>query len=275
MLGKNLGIIGAGSIAEALLKGILGFKTFLPEHIYVINKSNDFRLRFFKDNYNVNITRSYEEIASMCDILVIAVKPKDIGDLMAALGDFLSEKHIIISVVAGISTKFIEDMLSKKVRIVRAMPNTSCQIKESATAVACGSYTDAECMKIAEDILSAVGKVIRVDEGCLDAVTGLSGSGPAYVYLMMEAMTEAGMRAGLDRDISEKLAVQTVFGAAKMVLETGEAPGCLRQKVTSPGGTTVAGLKALEQKGFSASIIEAVNSAAQRSREMMLENGLG
>jgi pyrroline-5-carboxylate reductase len=275
MLGKNLGIIGAGSIAEALLKGILGFKTFLPEHVYVINRINDFRLRFFKDNYGVNITRSYEEIASMCDILVIAVKPKDIGDLMAILRDLLSEKHIIISVVAGISTKFIEDMLPKKVNVVRAMPNTSCQIKESATAVTCGSYTDAECMKIAEDILSTVGKVIRVDEVCLDAVTGLSGSGPAYVYLMMEAMTEAGIRAGLDRGISEKLAVQTVFGAAKMVLETGETPGYLREKVTSPGGTTVAGLNALEKKGFSASIIEAVNSAAQRSREMMLENRLG
>ncbi|MGI6486369.1 MAG: pyrroline-5-carboxylate reductase [Tepidanaerobacteraceae bacterium] len=274
-MGKNLGIIGAGSLAEAFLKGILEHKTFLPENIYVINRSDDHRLNFFKENYFVNITRSYKEIAAMCDVLVIAVKPKDIIDLMAVLGKFLNENHIIISVVAGITTKIIEDTVSKNIRVIRAMPNTSCQIKESATAVACGTYADSECIKIAESILLSIGKVIRVDEGCLDAVTGLSGSGPAYVYLMMEAMTEAGIMAGLDRGISEKLAAQTVFGAAKMVLETGEGPEYLRQKVTSPGGTTVAGLNVLEKEGFTKSIIEAVNSAARRSRQIMLENKIG
>jgi len=268
----GLGIIGTGSMAEALLAGILSCNLIIPENIYVINRKNDDRLNFFRANYCVNTTRDYREVVACCDTVIIAVKPKDMGDLLSHIREYVTKDHIIISVAAGISTYFIEDRLGRKARIVRAMPNTSCQVKESATAIAAGSHADIHSIKAARDIFSSVGKVVMVEEEALDAVTGLSGSGPAYVYLMLEALTEAGINAGLGREISEQLAVQTVFGAAKMALESGEAPTHLRRKVTSPGGTTMAGIKTLQQMGFSASIMEAVRNAAERSRQMLMEN---
>lgn len=151
------------------------------------------------------------------------------------------------------------------------MPNTSCKVKESATAMAFGRYARKAAWDFAEEIFSSIGKVSMVEEGMLDAVTGLSGSGPAYVYLMMEAMIEAGMKAGLPYEISQDLAIQTVLGAAKMVLETKESPKHLREKVTTPEGTTMAGIKVLENAGFTDTIIEAVESATRRSQEMMIE----
>ncbi|MCR4430240.1 MAG: pyrroline-5-carboxylate reductase [Tepidanaerobacteraceae bacterium] len=268
----SLGIIGAGAMAEALLAGVLSCGLLYPENVYVINRKNDERLKFLKETYGVNVTRQYSEVFSCCDNIIIAVKPKDMADLIGKIREFVSEKHIIISVAAGISTSFIESRLEKKIRVVRAMPNTSCQVKASATAIAQGAYSDEHSISVARELFSSVGKVVIVDEKALDAVTGLSGSGPAYVYLMLEALTEAGISAGLAKEISEQLAVQTVFGAAKMALESGEAPVHLRRKVTSPGGTTMAGIKTLQQMGFTASIVEAVRNAAERSRQLLMEN---
>lgn len=268
----KLGFIGAGSMAEAILKGILSRQLILPKNIYVINRKNDERLSYFENSYGINTTRNYGDIASKCDMLVIAVKPHDIDDLLDTLREFVTADHILITVVAGITTKFVETQLGKKVQVVRVMPNTSCQVKESATAIASGNYVNKNSMKLVCDIFSSVGKVTRVEEDMLNAVTGLSGSGPAYVYLLMEAMIEAGIQAGLSEPLSKELAIQTVFGAAKMALETGESPNRLRKKVTSPGGTTMAGVKTLEAMGFSSSIIKAVDNAAKRSKEMMLEH---
>lgn len=268
----RLGIIGAGSMAEALLKGMLSCKLFSSGDVFVINRKNDERLNFFRENYSVNTTRDYKELLNECRTIIIAVKPKDMGELLSHIREYVTRNHIIISVAAGIETGFIENRLGKGVQVVRAMPNTSCQVKESATAIALGRYTGDEAIKAAEEIFSSVGKVVIVEEQALDAVTGLSGSGPAYVYLMLEALTEAGIKAGLVREISEQLAIQTVFGAAKMALESGEAPVHLRRKVTSPGGTTMAGINTLQQMGFTASIMEAVRNAAERSRQMMMEN---
>lgn len=272
MLKENLGFIGAGSMAEAILNGILSRKMVSPEQIYMINRKNNERLDFFHKNYGINTTRDYFEVVSNCKILVIAVKPQDIESLLFTLKDLTTPEHIIITVAAGISTTFVEQQLGKNVQVVRVMPNTSCQVKESATAIVEGRYVKPSSMDTVFKIFSSVGKVAQVNEDMLDAVTGLSGSGPAYVYLLMEAMIEAGIKAGLSEDLSKDLAIQTVFGAAKMVLETGESPKRLRRKVTSPGGTTMAGVKTLEAMGFSTSIIKAVNSAAKRSHEMMLEN---
>lgn len=270
----NLGLIGAGSIAEALLKGMLSCGVYMPGEIFVINRKNDERLRHFAEKYGVNTTRDYREVVSKCTTLVIAVKPKDVNQLLLTIREYVTADHVLISVVAGISTAFIESRLGGRVQVIRAMPNTSCQVKESATAVARGRYAGPGALEVADGIFSSVGKVIHVEEEALDAVTGLSGSGPAYVYLMMEAMIEAGIKAGLEREISEKLAIQTVFGAAKMALESGEAPGHLRKKVTSPGGTTMAGIETLESLGFTNSIIEAIKKAAARSRELMMETSL-
>ncbi|TYP57379.1 pyrroline-5-carboxylate reductase [Thermosediminibacter litoriperuensis] len=266
---NRLGFFGAGSMAEALLKGILSASVLAPEDIFVINRKNDDRLKFFEKTYGVNTTRDYGRLVGECGTLVIAVKPGDVKGIMLKIRDFLTQQHTIISVAAGITTSRIEEFAGKRIRVIRAMPNTSCQVKESATAIAAGRHAGRDDLEKAFRIFSSVGQVIKVDEKWLDAVTALSGSGPAYVYLMMEALTEAGMKEGLPREISYELAVQTVFGAAKMVKETGEHPVCLRKKVTSPGGTTMAGIETLERMGFTNCIIQAVNSAARRSREMM------
>jgi len=272
MLEHKLGFIGAGSIAEAILKGILSHKLFEPENIYVINRKNDERLEYLREKYGINTMRDYEYMVSRCDILVIAVKPKDVRSLLDSLGAKVTEDHIIITVAAGITTAFIEERLPKKVQVVRAMPNTSCQVKESATAISPGKFVRQASLKLVSDIFSSVGMVAEVGEDKLDAVTGLSGSGPAYVYFLMEAMIEGGIQSGLSEKLSRELTVQTVLGAAKMIMETGESPGVLRRRVSTPGGTTMAGIEILEAMNFSQSIIRAVDNASQRSREMMLEN---
>jgi pyrroline-5-carboxylate reductase len=273
VLGK-VGFFGAGSMAEALLKGLLGAGVFRAEDIIVINKQNDQRLEYIRKTYDVKVTRDYSEIAGECSILMLLVKPKDVGEVMERIKSHLNERHLIISVAAGITTSFIESFYSKELKVIRAMPNISCQVKESATAIAAGRYAGGRDLKKASEIFSSVGKVYFVDEKWLDAVTALSGSGPAYVYLMMEALTEAGVRAGLPEKVSYELAVQTVFGAAKMVVETGEEPLTLRKKVTSPGGTTMAGIETLEKMGFVNAIVQAVKSAARRSVEMRKESGV-
>jgi pyrroline-5-carboxylate reductase len=268
----KLGIIGAGCIAEALINGLTSGGKFLPRDIYVINRKNNDRLKYISEKYGVNTSKSYKKIADQCKVLIIAVKPNDVSCALTAINNFVKEDHVIISVAAGISTEFVENKLSKKAQVVRVMPNTSCQIKESATAIATGRFAGHFALDVARDIFSTVGKVFVVEEELLDVVTGLSGSGPAYVYLMMEALMEAGVNSGLDRSVSEQLAIQTVFGAAKMALESGENVIHLRKQVTTPGGTTLAALQTLNAMGFTATIVEAAKKAAQRSRDMLLEN---
>ena len=269
---KSVGIFGAGSIAEATLDGILSQAIMPPEDIYVTNKQNDDKLQLLRERYKVNTTRDYKEILSKCRYLIIAVKPVDVYELLISLQKFVTTNHIIITLAAGISTKFIETVLDKKVQVIRAMPNTACKVRESATAITLGSYATKEAQDFAEEIFSSIGKVSVVEETMMDAVTGLSGSGPAYVYLLMEAMVEAGVKVGLPRRLSEELTVQTVYGAAKMVIETGESPKKLRKQVTTPGGTTMAGIKVLEKADFTDLLIKAVENAAGRSKEMMKEH---
>ncbi len=265
---KSVGIFGAGSIAEAMLDGILSQAIMPPEDIYVTNKQNDDKLQLLRERYKVNTTRDYKEILSKCRYLIIAVKPVDVYELLISLQKFVTTNHIIITLAAGISTKFIETVLDKKVQVIRAMPNTACKVRESATAITLGSYATKEAQDFAEEIFSSIGKVSVVEETMMDAVTGLSGSGPAYVYLLMEAM----VKVGLPRRLSEELTVQTVYGAAKMVIETGESPKKLRKQVTTPGGTTMAGIKVLEKADFTDLLIKAVENAAGRSKEMMKEH---
>lgn len=271
MTGK-IGIIGAGSIAESLISGLISGELYPPREICVINRKNDERLHYIRETYGVHTTRSYKEIFAYSDVIIIAVKPHDVLGLLMTIRDYVCEDHIIISVAAGINTSFIENNIGKKVQVVRVMPNTSCQVKESATAISPGRFADQRALTIVQKIFSTVGKVFIVEEEALDGVTALSGSGPAYVYLMMEALMEAGVNSGLDRRLSEQLAIQTVFGAAKMALETGEDVRYLRKKVTSPGGTTMAAVETLKKMGFARSIVEAAKNAAQRSREMLAEN---
>lgn len=268
---RTIGIFGAGSIAVAMLDGILSQNIINPEDIYVTNKQNDEKLHALREKYNVHTTRDYKEILSNCRYLIIAVKPIDIDNLLKQLKNDITDNHIIITLAAGVATSYVEDALGKKIQVIRAMPNTACKVRESAMAIALGRYAKEEARNFAEEIFSSVGKVSIVEEDMMDAVTGLSGSGPAYVYLLMDALIEAGVKAGIPRPLSEELTVQTVYGAAKMVVETGQSPSKLRSEVTTPGGTTMAGMKVLENADFIGLIVKTVESAAKRSAEMMQE----
>jgi|Deesub1362A_J573_1020465.scaffolds.fasta_scaffold00386_11 pyrroline-5-carboxylate reductase len=266
---KKIGIIGAGSMSHALIKGLINSKVNIAsEHILVTNKNKIHRLHYLKETYGVNITGSNKKVALESDIIIIAVKPNDVKDVLNDIGSVLTQNQLLISVAAGITTEYIEKNLENRVAVIRAMPNTSCHVNESATALAEGKWCKTKHLEMATEIFSSVGRVLKVKESAIDAITGLSGSGPAYVYLLMEGLIEAGIVSGLSRKESFDLAVQTVLGAAKMARETGEEPTLLRKKVTSPNGTTEAGIKVLEQKGFKESLILAVQNAANRSKEL-------
>lgn len=266
--GKTIGFLGAGSMAEALMRGLIQGGVVRPEQMIVTNRSNRERLETLHRRYGVRTASTKAELVTQADILVVLCKPKDVSDLLSEIRPYTFRGQLMLSVAAGVSTAYLATGVAAGVRIVRAMPNTSCQVGESATAICLGEGAGDEARKICRAILGAVGRVVEVPESQLDAVTGLSGSGPAYIYLMIEAMVEAGLGVGLAGDVARELAVQTLLGAARTLVETGEDPAELRQKVTSPGGTTMAGLQVLNEAGFREALVRAVARAAQRSQEL-------
>lgn len=243
-----------------------------PEQILVSNRSNRSRLQDLSQRYGVEVATSKRKLVSTCDIVVLAAKPKDMAELLAEVGEKSRPGQIILSLAAGIATRFIEERVSDGVQVVRSMPNTSCQVGESATAICRGKGVSEEAMRLITAIMGSVGQVYEVPEEQMDTVTGLSGSGPAYVYLIIEAMVQAGQNLGLPFDVARALAIQTLKGAAKMLEETGEDPAVLRERVTSPNGTTHAGMQVLNQAGFSQALVKAIARAAERSREMGAEH---
>lgn len=268
LMGKTIGFFGAGSMAEALIRGLIASGQVTEDQVTVTNRSNDERLAAFRERLGVSTTRDKSLVAGGSDILVLAVKPKDMSELLAEIGPLTRHGQVVISVAAGLTTESLKAAMASGVQVVRAMPNTSCQVRESATAVSPGEGAGREAVEVATSIFWSVGRVVEVTESMLDVVTGLSGSGPAYVYVMIEALTEAGTRAGLEPEIALELATQTVFGAAKMIKDTGENPATLRHRVMSPGGTTVAGLQELADRGFAQSLGAAVARAAGRAKEL-------
>ncbi|HEY3364713.1 MAG TPA: pyrroline-5-carboxylate reductase [Symbiobacteriaceae bacterium] len=265
---KTIGFLGAGSMSEALIRGLLAKGVVQPQQIIVTNRANRERLESLSRRFGVRIATSKAELVPQVDVMIVACKPKDVNDLLGEIGEFTRAGQILLSVAAGVSTESLAAGVARGVQVVRAMPNTSCQVGESATAICLGEGAQAEARAVAGSILGAVGRVVEVSEPLIDAVTGLSGSGPAYVYLMIEAMVEAGKGVGLPAEVSRELAVQTLLGAARMLVETGEDPALLRQRVTSPGGTTMAGLQELHDSGFQLALVRAVARATQRSREL-------
>ncbi len=266
-----IGFVGAGNMAAAMIRGLLSERVVEPDQLWATNRSNDVRLQGLRERYGVSVTRSKRELVDASSVLILAVKPRDMGDVLAELAGLVSGR-LVISVAAGIPLRTLESALGDAV-VIRAMPNTSAAVQESATALAAGaSVTDAH-LAMAETIFRAVGDVITVDEELLDVVTGLSGSGPAYVYRLIEAMIHAGTELGLEAPLARRLAIQTLVGAARMLEESSEDPGELRRRVTSPGGTTMAGLRALEDRGFASAIREAIGRAAMRARELADEFG--
>lgn len=275
--GKRIGCLGAGAIIESLIRGVITAGIVRPEQMILTNRSNRERLQRLAQQYGVEVTAEKARVIDEADLLILACKPKDAPTLLAEVGHLMRPEQVVLSLMAGVSGQFIAGYLPSGVQIVRAMPNTSCQVGQSATAIALCANAGIEAAALCWIVLSAVGRVVEVDEPLMDGVTGLSGSGPAYIYRMIEALIRAGEEVGLPVAVARILAVQTLWGAAKMLVETGEEPAHLREQVTSPGGTTMAGLQVLEEDGFYPAIVRAVSRATERSKEMgqanrMLDN---
>lgn len=263
----KFGFIGAGNMAEALVSGMLNGGLAESSAIRVTDVSS-FRLRHFQDSYSVTSSQENMALTQWSNVILLCVKPQTMDHVLSEIHAKLSSEQLVISVAAGYPIKRIREHLGQDVPIVRAMPNTPAVIRQGVTAITCGDNLTAQQTQLAQNIFEAVGNVVMVDESLMDAVTGLSGSGPAYVYLMIEALADAGVRVGLPRSTAHVLATQTVLGAAKMVEVSGEHPAVLKDRVTSPGGTTIAGIRELEAGGLRATIINAVEAATNRSVEL-------
>lgn len=264
--GQSIGFVGGGVMAEALIRGIINSGLMAGKDIWVSDPDED-RLQFLKESTGSNIARRNQDLVKQVDILILAVKPQVIDEVLTDIKQQINSKHLVISFVAGIQTSHIEVYLGK-VPVIRVMTNTACLVSEGASALSCGSYATKEHMEKTEAIFSSVGQVVTVKEELLDAVTGLSGSGPAYMYVILEALIDAGVRVGLPRKVAAALTTQTMLGAAKMVLETGEHPGRLKDMVITPGGTTAAGMYALEDGGLRVTLMNAVMAATEQSKCM-------
>ncbi|WP_099351811.1 pyrroline-5-carboxylate reductase ProI [Fredinandcohnia onubensis] len=265
---QNIVFVGAGSMAEAMISGMLQKELFLPNQISVMNRSNYERLEGLNKEYGVTISQNKQETIENAGVILLAIKPKDVAEAVLAIKDHVNENQLIISVLAGVSTTTITDLLNKDVAVVRAMPNTSATIGKSATALSVGMYANEDHLLIARQLFETIGIVTTVAEKDLHAVTGLSGSGPAYVYYLVEAMEKAADDIGLEKGIAKELILQTIIGAAEMLKSSPKPPATLRKEVTSPGGTTEAGIKVLEQFNYQQAMVSCIKRATARSAEL-------
>lgn len=265
---KNIAFIGAGSMAEAMVSGMISKRKVAPENIFITNRSNHQRREELRKKYRISVVQNTDFAISEADIIVLAMKPKDLEQSLDDMRNKLDPQQLLLSVVAGISTSYIESKCKQGQKVIRVMPNTSSMIGESYTAITPGTTISAHDLEIAKALLESVGKVSVIEEKHMDVFTGIAGSGPAYIYYMMEHMEKAGVEQGLDPVLAREIAVQTILGAGKMVMETKESPDALRKKVTSPNGTTQAGLQALEEHGGGKAVLEAVKGASRRSKEI-------
>lgn len=264
---KTIVFIGAGSMAEAVIAGIVKQGAVEPQHVFVMNRSDDERLISLQNKYGVSIVCKKKEALKNADLIVLATKPKDIHQAMTDTLPYLAGRTAVLSVIAGVSIQTIENGLGAR-PIARSMPNTSATIGKSASGIAWNQAITEEMKKHILGLLESVGMVKEVEEDDLHAVTALSGSGPAYVYYLAEALEEAAIGKGLSKEVARALIIQTLEGAAAMLKQTGKEPTELRENVTSPGGTTAAGLNALKDGLFKETIANCIGKAEARSREL-------
>ncbi|MFT8321997.1 MAG: pyrroline-5-carboxylate reductase [Bacillus sp. (in: firmicutes)] len=264
----KLAIIGAGSMSEALISGIVSSKLINGEDIFITNRANQQRLEALKNQYGVNFSYSIETIVKDADAVILAMKPKDVKDALKQIKPILSANTLLISVLAGVSIKSMTLLAEKNLPIARAMPNTSAAIGKSATGIAMNKQVTAEQKQFVLEIFETVGLAAVVEENQLDAVTGLSGSGPAYIYYLVEAMEKSAVDIGLDRQLANELIVQTLKGAAEMIATSSKTPLELRKNVTSPGGTTEAGIKVLESFHVQNAFIQCIQEATAQSNRL-------
>jgi pyrroline-5-carboxylate reductase len=273
---KKIVIMGAGSIAEALISGMLANEFINSSHIWVTNRNDQSRLSFLQEKYQISSTYDMEKLLLGCEMVILAMKPKDAGLAMLRLGPYLTKSTLLVSILAGVSIQTLEDLSDRDQAIIRAMPNTSATIGKSATALAYNKNATPEQIKQAENMFKTIGLTKMIEEEQLDAVTGLSGSGPAYFYYLVEALEKSATEIGLDQCLAKELIVQTLLGTAEMLKQSKKTARELRREVTSPGGTTEAGIQILEKNQVQEAFIQCIKTATSQSQKLgtMLRNEL-
>jgi pyrroline-5-carboxylate reductase len=267
MLKQNIGVVGAGKIGSAIVRGVIGSGLVTKDRVMASDVSDALRESISRD-LGIQATPDNGAVCDFADIVILAVKPQILDGVVKEMAQKLEKAKLLVSVAAGVPLDRIEANLTEGARVVRVMPNIPCVVGAGASCYAAGKRATASDLENVAAILGSFGIALSVEEKYLDAVTGLSGSGPAYVFLFIEAMADGGVQMGLSRDVALKLAMQTVYGSARMALESTKHLAELKDEVTSPGGTTIAGLYALEQKGFRGTVMDAVVNATRRSQEL-------
>jgi pyrroline-5-carboxylate reductase len=266
-IGKNIAFLGAGNMAGALIRGLIHAKACEPGEILATDVRPE-RLEELAAKYGIRTSLDNYEAAHWADVVVLSTKPQVFDRLLSQVGDAVRPDAFVVSIAAGVPVSAMESRFPPGTRIVRTMPNTPAIVDAGATAIAAGTHATKDDLAITKRIFDSVGMTVVLEEALLDAATGLSGSGPAYIFLIIEALADAGVKVGLHRESALKLAAQTVLGSAKLLLDTGEHPGRLKDMVTSPGGTAIAGLHTLEAGGLRTTLINAVEAATKRAQEL-------
>ena len=265
---QNISILGLGKMGTILIGSLIKNQVVEPKQVFGADLSKEAAIKT-KEKYHINVSTDNQKAASKGDIIILAVKPHVIKEVLSQILPELDENKIIVSIAAGISTVFIEGKLDKPISVVRVMPNTASLVNEGMTVLCPGKFVQEEQLKVALKIFKSIGEVEIIDrEELMDAITALSGCGPAYSYMMVESLTDGGVRMGLSRELARKLAAQSILGGAKMVLETGLHPALLKDEVTTPAGVTIEALMELEDGGFRATLIKAIDRATQKSRQI-------
>jgi pyrroline-5-carboxylate reductase len=264
---ETIAFLGAGNMAGALIRGLLHAKACAPEQLVATDVREE-RLEQLRTQFGVRTTTDNAAAAHDADVVVLATKPQVFDRLLTQIAGAVRPETLVVSIAAGVPAAAIEARLPAATRVVRTMPNTPAIVEAGATAIAAGTHATPADLALVRRIFSSVGVVAQLDESLMDAATGLSGSGPAYIFLVIEALADAGVKVGLHRDNAQLLAAQTVLGAAKLLIDTGEHPGRLKDQVTSPGGTAIAGLHTLESGGLRKTLIDAVEAATLRAAQL-------
>lgn len=265
---KTVAILGAGKIGETLIRGLLDAHAIDVGNV-IVTATHQRRLDLLRERFQVKGSLSNKDAAQSADIVILSVKPQTIPLVISEIAGFIKPTQLVISVAAAVTTAAIERSFNAPIPVIRAMPNTPCQLKKGMTGVAAGSHVSQEHIELAKYIFNSVGRTIVADEKYMDAITGLSASGPAFIYIVIESLAEAGVKCGLPRDMATELAAQTVLGAGAMVIETAEHPAKLKDMVTTPAGCTIDGILELEEGGLRVTLIKAVVKATQRAKELV------
>jgi pyrroline-5-carboxylate reductase len=265
---RKIAVLGAGKLGETLIKGLLDARVIEVGNI-IVTAGHQARLDKMAERFGVAGTLSNRMAVESADIIVLSVKPQTVQLVMSEIGDALRPSQLVISVAASVSAAFIEKFLDSPIPVIRAMPNTPCLLNKGMTGISPGKHATREHLDLAKFIFDSVGRTVIADEKHMDAITGLSASGPAFIYIIIESLAEAGVKVGLPRDVATELAAQTVVGAGSMVLETGEHPAKLKDMVTTPAGCTIDGILELEEGGLRVTLIKSVVKATQRAKELL------